>query len=623
MNGLSRWLAVGLTLVVGLAGVVPVAAVQSVAGAGEVASAVVPVDSISGADRYETAVLIARAAYPAGARSLVVATGENWPDAVGGVSLAGAYDGPVLLCKPDSIPATVVECVRDLAPETVFVLGGQSAVSDSALTQLAAAGIAPDQIVRLAGRTRYVTAALVASATVAAADPVWEGHAYLANGRSFADALSVGPLCAATGDPIYLTEPGRDASVVASMSAAGVTQVTILGGLEAVSDAAERLVAATVGAGNVDRIAGVDRYDTATKIADYAYVHAGFTNARPGLATGADFADAITGGVLLGKGRDPLLLVPRWEITDRMGWWLYARHNSIQEYLVLGGPAAVPTRVRVEMQHALLAPVFSEVNAMAHVTYLAGLGARGAGGTAEHLAFDYIAGRLRSYGYTVSVQTVYLPGGAMSHNVIAERAGTADGVIVLGAHVDSKPPSPGGNDNGSGVGVVLELARILAQAPTVPTVRFIGFGAEEIGGPTADDHHFGSRQYVSGLSATQHARIHGMVSVDMVGYGSTFNIRSLRQGPQTVVNSLQAWGSFTGRPLYFLLDPSSTGWSDHEAFEFAGIPAAWLEWRVDPVYHTIGDTAAHVQPTRVRSTGRLMRSWVLGLTPETLTGLRP
>jgi len=42
----------------------------------------------------------------------------------------------------------------------------------------------------------------------------------------------------------------------------------------------------------------------------------------------------------------------------------------------------------------------------------------------------------------------------------------------------------------------------------------------------------------------------------------------------------------------YLRDPGESGWSDHEAFELAGIPAAWIEWRDDPVYHTAADKRA-------------------------------
>jgi len=55
--------------------------------------------SIAGANRYATAVAVSKKAFPAGADAVVIATGENWPDALGGSALAGALGGPILLTR--------------------------------------------------------------------------------------------------------------------------------------------------------------------------------------------------------------------------------------------------------------------------------------------------------------------------------------------------------------------------------------------------------------------------------------------------------------------------------------------------------------------------------------------
>ena len=113
--------------------------------------------------------------------------------------------------------------------------------------------------------------------------------------------------------------------------------------------------------------------------------------------------------------------------------------------------------------------------------------------------------------------------------------------------------------------------------------------------------------------------IEGMVSIDMVGYGSTFNIRNTAASKMTVVDSLRSWGRYVREPLAYLKD---LGWSDHDSFEYKGIPAAWIEWRNDPVYHTSRDTAAHVQYDRVERSGRLMRGWLLDLTEAEVDALK-
>jgi len=268
------------------------------------------------------------------------------------------------------------------------------------------------------------------------------------------------------------------------------------------------------------------------------------------------------------------------------------------------------------------APPFSTTRAMAHIKALSAMGPRKAGSATEYKGAKYVAARLRSYGYKVRIQSVGISGGRTSHNVIAEKKGTSTDVIVVGAHLDSKFPSPGANDNASGVAVTLELARILANAEVAPTVRFIGFGAEEISGSKSTQHHYGSRKYVKSLSKAQFGRIEAMVSVDMVGFGKTFTVRNLKKAPMTTVKSIQSWAKGSGQKLTYLKDPSKDGWSDHEAFEFKGIPVAWLEWRNDPTYHSKKDRYSHVSSGPVGRTGKLMRGWLLGLTAEQVDALR-
>lgn len=584
-------------------------------------SAAATITTIAGADRYATAAAVAKTAFPGGCDTVVIANGTGWPDAVGGGVLAGASGGPILLVDSSGIPAaTRVEIAR-LAPHKLFILGGVESVPETLAASLAAAAVEATSVIRLAGENRYVTAAKVASETIDAVPPSWGGQALVASGRVYADALAAGPFAIATSRPIYLIDEARAEIVIAAMRKAGVRKVAVLGGDAAVPLSVRGRLADAFGASNVDRIAGKDRYETATMLADLAVRYSGFSLRQPGLATGVGFADALSAAPLLAQRRAPLLLAPPTAASDRYADWLYSRRASIAGFAAFGGDAALAPRIRQDMLMALAAPRFDSSRAMTHVRAIAGFGQRRAGGSGERLALDYVATQLRSYGYAVGAQTVRIPNGT-TRNIMAEKRGSSAEVIVIGAHADTKAPSPGANDNASGLATMLELARVLADAPTAPTVRFIAFGAEEIAGATSDDHHFGSRGYVGALSATQRASIAGMVSVDMVGFGDTFNVRSMGVGPKSVVYSLQGRASYSGVALPYLRDPGRYGWSDHEAFERAGIPSAWLEWREDPLYHTTADTASHVDQACVDSTGRLLRGWTVSMSASQLSALR-
>ncbi|MDE2718673.1 MAG: M28 family metallopeptidase [Chloroflexota bacterium] len=148
-----------------------------------------------------------------------------------------------------------------------------------------------------------------------------------------------------------------------------------------------------------------------------------------------------------------------------------------------------------------------------------------------------------------------------SRNVIADKPGTAgDGrVVVLGGHYDTVPNVPGANDNGSGVATLLTIAREIAGREYPFTVRFIAFGAEELG-------LYGSNYYVDQLSDEEIDSTVAMLNFDALGSGpqtATLGTLSLQRfvekhaeerGIDIRISYTMDWGS-----------------SDHAAFHEAGI----------------------------------------------------
>ena len=146
------------------------------------------------ADRYATAAAIALAAFPAGAATVYLATGQNFPDALSGGALAAALGAPVLLTAPDALPAATAAALASLKPAHAVILGGTGAVSDAVAAALA--GLVPD-VHRIAGSDRYATSAAIAALYPSAAT------VYVATGLNFPDALAGAPL----GGPLLLV-PG-------------------------------------------------------------------------------------------------------------------------------------------------------------------------------------------------------------------------------------------------------------------------------------------------------------------------------------------------------------------------------------------------------------------------------
>jgi len=572
----------------------------------------VPETRLGSSDVIATAVAVSRASYPSTSTAAVIAwDGQNQLSASG---LVGAVHAPLLLAPHSAIPQAVQDEIGRLEATRVFLVGPYTS---AAIAQVTAAVPAGSEVVSIAGPTHAATSELVA-------------HRVLAERGSAPHYVLVAPLfhwrlaeglaapAAARGWPVVFASAADPALPARTAAAVGATRALVVdAGTE--SKPAAGALSSALGASAVTRHAETDAYRSAWAIGSWSVANAGFTFRNPTFATRDSAANLISAGVLAGRRGSPVVELASASTPSWLADALFATRAGLASNAFVGD---VPKLRATDVRHAQKAPLFSTTRAMAHIKRLAAMGPRKAGSAQERRAARYVADQLRSYGYTVRTQKVRISGGRTSVNVIAEKKGSSADVIVVGAHIDSKHPSPGANDNASGVGVTLELARILSKATVAPSVRFIGFGAEEVSGRKPTQHHYGSRKYVASLSSAERARIEAMVSVDMVGYGKTFTVRNLKKAPRTTERSLRSWASYTGQKLVYLKDPSKDGWSDHEAFEFKGVPVGWLEWRTDPTYHSKRDKYSHVSSGPVGRTGRLMRGWLLNLNAEQVDALR-
>ncbi len=159
-----------------------------------------------------------------------------------------------------------------------------------------------------------------------------------------------------------------------------------------------------------------------------------------------------------------------------------------------------------------LAPVTPE-SVLARVRALPADRHPGGAGVAEARAV--LRHSLEGWGYAVDEQVFRwdgLPDLELA-NLEARLPGPAPDapIVVVGAHWDAVPRSPGADDNGSGVAVVLEVARRLAGRALEAEVRFQLYDAEEVG-------LVGSREIANALTETERARIVGVLDLETVGY---------------------------------------------------------------------------------------------------------
>jgi Peptidase family M28 len=114
------------------------------------------------------------------------------------------------------------------------------------------------------------------------------------------------------------------------------------------------------------------------------------------------------------------------------------------------------------------------LRAQSTVRAIAVLGPRVAGTVTERRAGTVVRERFAKLGLEPMVQSVPLPRGGASRNLVFRTGGPLRAIVV--AHLDGVSAGPAANDNGSGVGALLEVARGLGDRPGV---LYAALGAEE------------------------------------------------------------------------------------------------------------------------------------------------
>lgn len=291
---------------------------------------------LAGASRYLTAVEVSKEAYEEGADTVIIAAGENFPDALAASALAGKLDAPILLAEQDGFRAGTLEEIERLGATKAIVLGGEKALGEEVVDALEDAGL---KVTRIAGENRYETAALIAK-EVLKLNPGKE--VFLVNGDEPWDALAIGPVAAAEGIPVLLTKAGAlRAETKAFLVDNGVKTVTILGGEKAISAAVRDEI---YGMGiAVKRFGGANREETAIKIAEEY-----FPNAQTVVVASREkFADALVGGYFGGLQEAPIMLVYEKSIRENVDEYILGM--GVDLIYILGGEAVVSKAVADEL----------------------------------------------------------------------------------------------------------------------------------------------------------------------------------------------------------------------------------------------------------------------------------
>ena len=273
----------------------------------------VKVERLAGKNRYETSVKISKDYATVGGK-VIVASGENYADALSGSPLSGEIDAPILLTSAKETPAVVKKEINRINPSKTYVLGGTSSVSETQLNNL------PNSQ-RVAGKDRIETSIKVNE--LRKENTTLEKES-IYNAFNYPDALSAGPLARAMKLQLIPVQKANNPSYIFG----GKSTVKYNGAVE-------------------KRFSGKDRYVTSVEIAkQFAEINGGVKKVV--IASGEDYPDALSSSIVSKAENAPILLVRSNTLPQEVRNFM--RENKVEEAVVIGGTSSVTEKVVSELK---------------------------------------------------------------------------------------------------------------------------------------------------------------------------------------------------------------------------------------------------------------------------------
>ena len=287
------------------------------------------VSRIAGQDRYETAAKISQNNWDeAGAAVLV--SGQSFADALSAAPFAKSKNAPILLTSSDTLSDSTKAELSRLKVRTVYIIGGTGVVSDSIENSLRNMKLV---VKRISGNDRYATSLAVAKQIGS------PKQVFIASGEGFADGLSVSSYASLSGSPILLTNGKELSSDILEYVKDNSSTPYVIGGEGVVDDS----IVSGLGA---ERISGTDRYSTNLAVLDKFDGKYDMSNIY--LASGNDFADALSGSAAAGEKNAPIVLVGGSDLSNTKNY-IQKKLNGVGQITILGGEASIPQNTANEL----------------------------------------------------------------------------------------------------------------------------------------------------------------------------------------------------------------------------------------------------------------------------------
>lgn len=296
-----------------------------------------------GQDRIQTSIEIANEYINNNqVKYIVLATANNFPDALTGSVLAAKYDAPILLVGDTVLESkATLDFIKShlIFGGQVFILGGTGAVSSDIESAVRNLGIS--NIQRLGGENRAETSKAINDVlNVQEGTPV-----IITTENDFPDALSASSFAGINKFPILLSdEDSLPQPTIDLLEKIKPSKIFVIGGKGVVSENAVsqiKIITNIMSDDYIKRVCGSDRYSTSLAIAnEFNTLNPYFSDAV--LATGENFPDALSGSALAFKKNAPIILVNDDKASSQKQ---YLDSTYVYNLTFLGGTGAISSSV--------------------------------------------------------------------------------------------------------------------------------------------------------------------------------------------------------------------------------------------------------------------------------------
>lgn len=276
-----------------------------------------------GKERYETSASICSGGWET-SEYAVFASGEGFADALSAAPLAKKYNAPIILTEKNKLNDNARTQLKNLQTKNVIIIGGNGSISKNIETELKNLGI---NYSRIYGENRYETSLKIAKEIGV------KNGIVVTNGLGFADALAMAPIAASKQMPILLTPSDKLTSdTKAFLNKNSYNKSYVLGGTATVSDYIKNSLK------NPTRLSGIDRFQTNIAILNHFKEDLNLDEVY--MASGNGYADALSGSVLAGKNKSPIILIND-NLNDSTKEFVGTNKSNFKNVTIFGGEGVV------------------------------------------------------------------------------------------------------------------------------------------------------------------------------------------------------------------------------------------------------------------------------------------